>query len=135
VVDLTEVPRIPSIFERGAREYIQFLHSFVADVSQPFTPDTEIHIEYTPTQVVSEYLRHRLRSSDDRPIGGLLYRSAKKHRGVNLALFVESEEVEGGASKSWKPKEPMLRLLGIEEKYLPRRRNRKLARSASHTTT
>lgn len=135
VVDLTEVPRIPSIFERGPREYIQFLHSFVADVSQPFTPDTEIHIEYTPTQVVSEYLRHRLRSSDDRPIGGLLYRSAKKHRGVNLALFVESEEVEGGASKSWKPKEPILRLLGIEEKYLPRRRNKKLARSALHTTT
>src|ERR1700678_225475 len=25
VVDLTEVPRIPSIFERGPREYIQFL--------------------------------------------------------------------------------------------------------------
>jgi RES domain len=61
VVDLTRVPPVPSIFEDGPRESLLFLRHFAKDVSQPFTPDVELHIEYTPTQVVSEYLRHRLR--------------------------------------------------------------------------
>jgi len=34
------------------------------------------------------------------PIRGLLYRSAKENGGINLALFVDSEEVEGVASEA-----------------------------------
>ena len=67
VVDLTDIPSIPSIFERGPRESLRFLHKFAENVSQPFEPDSEIHIEYTPTQVVSEYLRHRMADGAETP--------------------------------------------------------------------
>jgi hypothetical protein len=115
VVDLTRVPRVPSIFESGPRESLRFLRHFAKDVSQPFTPDRELHIEYTPTQVVSEYLRHRLRDKQGRPIHGLLYKSTEREGGVNLALFIESEELEGVPSDRWKPKEHRLKMIGVEE--------------------
>jgi HEPN/RES N-terminal domain 1/RES domain len=115
VVDLTRVPPVPSIFEKGPRESLRFLRHFAKDVSQPFTPDKELHIEYTPTQVVSEYLRHRLRDKQGRPILGLLYKSTKREGGVNLALFIESEEVEGAPSDRWKSKKHRLRMVGVEE--------------------
>jgi hypothetical protein len=65
--------------------------------------------------VVSEYLRHRLRDKDGRPIHGLLYKSAKHEGGVNLALFIESEEVQGVPSERWKAKEPLLKMIKVEE--------------------
>src|ERR1017187_8666041 len=55
VVDLTRIPNVPSIFEDGPRESLRFLRHFAKDVSQPFTPDKELHIEYAPSQVFSEY--------------------------------------------------------------------------------
>jgi hypothetical protein len=115
VVDLTHIPPVPSIFEDGPRESLLFLRHFAKDVSQPFTPDTELHIEYTPTQVVSEYLRHRFRDKAGQPILGLLYNSTKHEGGVNLALFVESEEVEGVPSDSWKAKERLLKMVRVDE--------------------
>jgi hypothetical protein len=116
VVDLTNIPPVPSIFMDGPRESLQFLRHFARDVSQPFTPDTEIHIEYTPTQAVSEYMRHRLRDRDGRPINGMLYKSAKEIDKVNVVLFVESEDVEGvPSSKRWKVREPILKIINIEE--------------------
>lgn len=115
VVDLTHIPHIPSIFEDGPRESLLFLGHFAKDVSRPFTPDKELHIEYTPTQVVSEYLRHRARDKQGRAIHGLLYKSAKREGGVNLALFIDSEDVEGVPSDGWKPKEHRLKMVGVEE--------------------
>jgi RES domain-containing protein len=115
VVDLTHIPQVPSIFEDGPRESLLFLRHFGKDVSQPFTPDKELHIEYTPTQVVSEYLRHRSRDKQGRAIHGLLYKSTKREDGINLALFIESEEVEGVPSDGWKPKEHRLKMVGVEE--------------------
>jgi len=115
VVNLTRVPRVPSIFESGPRESLRFLRHFAKDVSQRFTPDKELHIEYTPTQVVSEYLRHRLRDKQGRPIHGLLYKSTEREGGANLALFIESEELEGTPSDRWKPKEHRLKMISVEE--------------------
>lgn len=115
VVDLTNLPPVPSIFENGDRESLQFLHHFAEEVSQPFQPDAEIHIEYVPTQVVSEFLRHRLLDEDGRPIRGLLYSSAKRPETTNVALFIESAEVEGVPTEHWKKRSPVLRLISIEE--------------------
>lgn len=117
VVDLTKIPATPSIFGEGPRESLGFLHQFAADVSQPFNPDVEIHIEYTPTQVVSEYLRHRLHDTEGRCVGGVVYDSAKRAGATNIALFVGSEHVEGVHSPWWRTKEPLLtlKLVGAEE--------------------
>lgn len=115
VVDLTEVPAVPSIFERGPRESLQFLNRFAQDVSQPFTPDLEAHIEYTPTQVVSEYLRHRFRDKRGKAVRGILYSSAKASTTKNLALFMSADEVEGSQTESWRKEEPLIKLTRVEE--------------------
>jgi len=115
VVNLTHIPPPPSIFEAGPREELQFLHGFAHDVSRPFTPDKELHVEYTPTQVVSEYLRHRLRDRRGRPIHGLLYTSAEDKGGINLALFISSDEVERVPSKWSRPKDILLKLTRVQE--------------------
>ena len=76
---------------------------------------TAIHIEYTPTQVVSEFFRHRFHDAQGNPIRGLVYGSAKRPGAANLALFIDSSEVEGVVTESWRKKEPVLRLVSIEE--------------------
>lgn len=116
IVDLTQIPVPPSIFEDGPRESLQFLRSFAKDVSQPFAPDTQIHIDYAPTQVVSEFIRHRLKAEDGKAIQGFLYDSAKENGSSNLALFISSEDVEGVAAASWKKPKPVVRLLSVVEK-------------------
>jgi HEPN/RES N-terminal domain 1/RES domain len=115
VVDLTDIPPVPSIFEDGRREALEFLHRFADDVSQPFEPDANIHIEYTPTQVVSEFIRHRITDVNGGRVRGLLYSSAKEQGAVNLALFIESAEIEGVPTESWKAKPAVLRMVTVEE--------------------
>jgi len=121
VVDLTNLPPVPSIFESGPRESLRFLHHFTHEVSQPFEPDAEIHIEYVPTQVVSEYFRHRLQDDHGKPIRGIVYWSARIPETANVALFIESSEVEGVPTEYWLKKEPVLRLVSTERNTVLRR--------------
>jgi hypothetical protein len=83
----------------------------------------EIHVEYTPAQVVSEYLRHRF-SDECGAVHGILYNSAKSSEGVNAALFIESGEIEGVATEWWKPKQAVLQLIGREDVIVERERAR-----------
>jgi len=115
IVDLTDLPRIPSIFEPGPRDSLLFLRHFTQEVSRPFEPDAEIHIEYTPTQVVSEFVRHRLTDGKNTAVRGLVYESAKRPETRNLTLFITSQDVEGVETKDWLKKEPVLRLVSVEE--------------------
>jgi hypothetical protein len=41
--------------------------------------------------------------------------SAKDEGGVNLALFIESDEVEGVHTNRWRKKDSVMRLIGITE--------------------
>jgi hypothetical protein len=116
VVDLSRVPHVPSIFEDKPRESIIFLRDFKKDVSRPITPDQEVHVEYTPTQVVSEYLRHRFSNASGKTVSGVLYESAKAKGGKNVALFIESEQVEGVPQKSLNRKAYLLKLVNVTEK-------------------
>jgi hypothetical protein len=125
--DLTEIPDIPSIFERGLRESLDFLHKFASDVSRPFTPDTETHVEYAPTQVVSEYLRHRFRGKGKNPVQGVVYSSAKSKGTKNIVLFVGAHEVVGYKSSSRVKPKPLLKLIKARERF-----RRKKSHGKSH---
>jgi hypothetical protein len=127
VVDLTEIPDIPSIFERGPRESLDFLHKFASDVSRPFTPDTETHVEYTPTQVVSEYLRHRFRDKSKIPVRGVVYSSAKSKDMKNIVLFTGAHEVVGYKPSSRLKPKPLLKLMKARERI-----RRKKSHGKSH---
>jgi hypothetical protein len=129
VVDLTDIPDVPSIFEDGPRESLQFLHRFAEDVSQPFTPDLETHVEYTPTQVVSEYLRHRFRDKANKLVRGVLYGSAKAAGKKNMALFMGADEVEGYKAEPWKKADPLIRLVKAKERIRGKKAHVKRHRS------
>ena len=118
VVDLSLVPRVPSIFEDKPRESIIFLRDFKEDVSRPITPDQQIHVEYTSTQVVSEYLRHRFRTSSGKTVSGVFYESSKVKHGTNAALFIESVQVEDVPQESFNQKARLLKLVNVTEKRL-----------------
>ena len=95
VIDFVDIPKIPSIFEPekyDARQNMSFLHSFVNELTLPVTKDGREHVEYVPTQIVSEYFRFRFQTENAQPILGLRYSSVKNPDGINIAVFDSENE-------------------------------------------
>lgn len=94
VVDLTALMPIPSLFsdKRYLRPTLRFLHSFVRDLSKSIKKDGREHIEYVPTQIVTEYFRHAHQSRGGQPVRGILYPSARARGGTSCVLFFTKEE-------------------------------------------
>ena len=64
ILDLADLPPIPSLFEEisdtlpyDPHKALRFLHRLADDISRPIERDDRVHIEYVPTQVVTEFLR------------------------------------------------------------------------------
>jgi hypothetical protein len=60
VLDLTRPPALPSVFDANRHPEFgiaRFLKSFVSAITRPIIADGRQHVEYTPTQVLTEYLR------------------------------------------------------------------------------
>jgi len=98
--DLSELPSIPSLFARvpdhlsyWPRQAALFLRSVIPQMSKPVSPDDRVHLEYIPTQVVAEFLRHR--QSQYRELDGIAYRSAVQKSGVSYVLFAERQNIVG----------------------------------------
>lgn len=94
VLDLTNLPDPPSVYIAEASELrfgINFLRRFAADLKKPIERDGREHIEYVPTQVVTEYLRHIFRDQDGNSLDGVLYPSTKRDGGINCVLFCENQ--------------------------------------------
>lgn len=53
--------------------------------------DDRIHIEYVPTQVVTESLRTRFDPGHGEPLAGVLYGSSRNPGGVNVSLFIDND--------------------------------------------
>lgn len=88
-VDLTRLPEIPSVFDRSSRrrrERLLFLNQFVTEISRPITKDGREHIEYVPTQIVSEYLA-QYPDNDGKFFDGVLFPSSVVKSGNNLVIF------------------------------------------------
>ena len=95
VLDLTQV-RAPSIFNMsdGADyDWLSFMAEFLWDFSSPIERDDRIHIDYVPTQVVTEYLRDA-RLGGDPPLDGIKYRSARRKSGICCVLFIDEYGIE-----------------------------------------
>ena len=134
VLDLSSSFLVPSIFDdrvtHETRQRLRFLRSFVWQVSAPIERDERNHIEYVPTQIVTEYFRTSL-CFDDVPLDGLVFRSARRRGGINLALFVGPEAMipsdedrrRADADNVWffdrQHRDAWIRL--VDRKYEPRR--------------
>ena len=72
------------------RDRAYFLRSLGEQISRPVLPSAEM-LGYVPTQVVAEYLEHRLVP----PIDGILYKSTQRgSTGGNVMLFNRAARVE-----------------------------------------
>jgi len=89
------LPRIPTLFEPihdtieyDPRKLLIFLHTLREEFSRPIERDNRVHIEYVPTQVVTEYLRG-MKTMEDWSIDGIRYASARHEGGASLVLFCD----------------------------------------------
>lgn len=95
VIDLSHELYIPSLFdehERGKRDYMRFLLDFIIDFTKPIERCDRAHIDYVPTQVVTEYFRHVFQSDDGNPIDGVIYPSSKNKGKKAIVIFASSEQ-------------------------------------------
>lgn len=92
VIDFSNIPDLPSQFNIKAlkhREKILFLQDFVKDLSRPVEKDGREHIDYVPTQIISEFFRYGFEPR----IKGIKYQSIKNKGGLNVAFF-ESDNIQ-----------------------------------------
>ncbi len=110
VLNLASKIPVPSIFEPISdiagyipRPFAQFLNYFVDNLSKPIERDDRPHIEYIPTQIVTEYFRVTPLPSDKK-IRGIRYRSAQHLDHYSLVLFANQDDLVGCKSdnpNSW----------------------------------
>lgn len=102
VLDTTGFTGRPKAINIFAKTYIRrmrlwkFMTRFMNEIAQPCLPNDE-HLDYVPTQVVSEYLTHLHKlpgAYEGRTIDGIIYRSAQKNGGKNIVVFGEAGMVE-----------------------------------------
>jgi hypothetical protein len=95
MLDLTALPDIPTFFELGNRDFreqMEFLHRFAEDISLPVEDQDSVHIEYVPTQVVTEYFR-AVFTDGGRHLDGIVYWSARRPGHRSLVIFATSDDV------------------------------------------
>ena len=120
ILDLTDLPPVPSFFDvekRSIRLAISFLHDFVEDLTKPIAKDGREHIEYVPTQIVTEYFRYVSRTSSGESVKGILYRSSQNDR-VCCVLFFENERCCQTATGWEAQANNWLGLSGVSQKEL-----------------
>jgi RES domain-containing protein len=94
VLDLTELPPEPSIFDLEKYDILQsilFLKEFVRAITQPVSRDGREHIDYAPSQVVSEFFAQVFSTKEGHKIDGMIYPSAVVRGGKNVVLFPPRE--------------------------------------------
>ena len=73
------------------RNAIRFLEPFLEDISKPIEKDDKKHLEYIPSQVVSEFIK------TEREELGIVYKSIKNPNRRNIAIFTD----ELGSEADW----------------------------------
>ena len=102
VLDTTGFSGSPKLINVFARTHIKrmrlwnFMTEFMHEIARPCLPDDE-HLDYVPTQVVSEYLTHLHKlpgRNGNQTIDGIIYRSAQNRDGKNIAIFGDAGVVQ-----------------------------------------
>ena len=100
ILDLADVPAIPSLFEArpdtlefNPRPPAIFLNHFAAELSKPIARDNRLHIDYIPTQIITEYFRTQ--PVEGVALDGIRYRSARDAGSCSLVLFATQDNLIG----------------------------------------
>lgn len=94
LIDLSKIPYVSPFDQENRERYdrLSFLHKFLDDFAKPVVHDGKEHIEYVPTQVITEYFRHKFYRTGKRPIDGIIYPSSKNHQLKACVLFMDHYE-------------------------------------------
>jgi hypothetical protein len=99
ILDLTRLPFAPSAFaelsdghEDDPRPPLKFLHNISREISRPIARDDRVHIEYVPTQIVTEYVRTAVRVKR-RKVDGIRYNSSRRKAKTALVLFADQNNL------------------------------------------
>lgn len=99
ILDLCAIPQVPSLFEAipdsleyRPRRIIKFLSHVAAEMSKPIARDGQIHIEYIPTQVATEYVREQTLWGGQ-TVDGIKYPSSVHPGQVSYVLFATQENL------------------------------------------
>ena len=123
ILDLTDIPPIPSLFEGVSdsveiipRQALTFLHHIAKEMSRPIKRDAGVHINYVPTQVVTEFIRDQL-TWGDTPIDGIKYQSSVHPDHVSYVLFANEGSVESTPDRPI-GYDPWLRLVEVNHRVV-----------------
>lgn len=116
VLDLTNFPKVSIFDPENGRNFraLEFLKSFSRAISQRVNKDRQVHVEYVPTQVVTEYFRHVEGS-----VMGILYPSAVRPGHSSLVLFADQNSVLGcHDADGLRDVEPWIEFVGVDHRDL-----------------
>ncbi len=102
LLDLTRRPAFPSYFDEARHAELglaQFVKLFVYAITRPVIPDGRQHIEYTPTQVLTEYLRWM----PENPIDGIALPSAQTGKKTHVLFFDSKSFADADRDPSVRP--------------------------------
>ena len=109
ILDLTKVPPTPSLFQTHSenlefrpREVLGFLNHVANEISRPIERNDRVHFNYTPTQVVTEFVRGKL-VRDGSPIDGIRFNSAVYPKHASYVIFGSQENLlpAPDGSRTW----------------------------------
>ena len=120
MLNLCKIPPTPSFWftERDHRDKIRFLRAFAESISQPVVHDGREHIDYVPTQILTEYFRHEYRIHDGKQIDGIIYPSARVPSGRNVVIFASQDDLTPSAERMFSDEVPVLRYDPASKKSL-----------------
>jgi RES domain-containing protein len=94
VLDLRRLPPLLGFFsdaERSHRLALRFLHDFADDIMTPVARDQRVHVDYLPSQVITEFVRDY--AFHGGKVDGIAYGSTVHRLGWNVALFTGAVEL------------------------------------------
>ena len=122
VLDLTDIPPVPALFDYDplggqdvSRRALIFLHHVADQISRSIAHDDRIHVEYVPTQVVTEFLRARVRWRRS-AIDGVKYESAAHPGHASYVLFANRDHVVIDPADSESEETPWLELVDVSHR-------------------
>ena len=124
VLDLTDIPPVPALFDYDplggqddSRRALIFLHHVAEQISRSIARDDRVHVEYVPTQVVTEFVRTRVRWRRAN-IDGIKYTSSVLPERACYVLFANQEHIVVDAPEDRPEEQPWLELSDVKHRQV-----------------
>ena len=122
ILDLTDIPEVPSLFDPVSdfdkvvpRRALRFLHHISGEMSGRIERGDRAHIEYVPTQVVTEFIRSKVTWGVSR-VDGIRYSSSVHEGRASYVLFADQSNVVGTAASEL-VEDHWLMLVGTRQRW------------------